>query len=125
ESIGKRLRARRQRQRRFERRRHRNREGVLVDHQLDVAVNIRSRGREMQGERRPRLVAADEYAEPIAGVLRIIGTALNRAILLAGKLGRRPGWRIRVSRQSNGHASDEQAWRRESHLTLRESPPAP
>ena len=30
----------------------------------------------MQGERRSRLLAADEYAEPIARVLRIIGTAL-------------------------------------------------
>ena len=50
-------------------------------------MNIWRRRREMQAQWRPRLVAADKYAEPIARVLHIIGTTLNGSILFAGKFG--------------------------------------
>jgi hypothetical protein len=41
----------------------------------------------MQTQRRARLIAADKNAEPVARVLRIIGAALNGAILFPGELG--------------------------------------
>jgi hypothetical protein len=41
----------------------------------------------MQAYWRPGLVAADKYAQPIAGLLRIAGASLNGAILFARKFG--------------------------------------
>jgi len=44
----------------------------------------------MQAKWRSGMVATDDYAEPIANLLRIIDTPLNRATLFSGELGRGP-----------------------------------
>ena len=62
-------------------------ECVFIDDQFDVALDIRSHHREVQAHRRPRLVATDEYAQPIAGLLRIVSASLDGPVLLAGKFG--------------------------------------
>ena len=50
-------------------------------------MDVRSRRREMQAQRRAGLIAADENAEPVAWVLRIVGAALNGSILFPGEFG--------------------------------------
>jgi hypothetical protein len=44
----------------------------------------------MQAKWRSGMVATDDYAEPIANLLRTIDTPLNRATLFSGELGRGP-----------------------------------
>src|SRR5262245_24032805 len=72
----------------------------------------------MQAQRRARLIAPDNYAEPVAGILRIIGTSLDGSILFAGKFGRCPRRCMGVPGHTKRHAPDEQAEHHQSHLTL-------
>jgi hypothetical protein len=81
---------------------------MCINDELDVAMDIRPRRGEIQAQRRAGLIAADEYAEPVAGIARIIGTSLNGSILFAGKLGRRPRRCVRACGLNKAHASDEQ-----------------
>ncbi|MFL6823825.1 MAG: hypothetical protein ACJ8FA_14795 [Xanthobacteraceae bacterium] len=117
ESIGKRFGTGRQRKRRFQRCRHRNCETTFINDEFDVAADVRLRRGEMQAERRAGLIAADQYAEPIAGIARIIGASLNGSVLFAGNLGRRPRRCVRACGQNKAYASDEQTYR-ELHPTL-------
>jgi hypothetical protein len=80
----------------------------FVDDQLDVAADIRPRRREIEAQRRAGPVAADEYAEPVAGILRILGASLNGSILFAGNFRRRPRRRTRLRDQSKDHAPDDE-----------------
>ena len=57
---------------------------------LDISLNVWFGDREMQAKWRSGMVATDDYAEPIANLLRTIDTPLNRATLFSGELGRGP-----------------------------------
>src|SRR3984893_5890907 len=71
---------------RFDRSRHRQRESIFVDDQLDISLNVWFGDREMQAKWRSGMVATDDYAEPIANLLRTIGKPLLRLGKLVGPL---------------------------------------
>src|SRR5262249_17634370 len=103
---------------RFDGSSHRKREGILVDDQLDISLNVRFGDREMQAKWRSGMVATDDYAQPIANLPRISGAPLNRAILLSGELGGGPRCCFHASNRIKAKASDKQAEHRDSHSTL-------
>src|SRR5437588_114203 len=72
----------------------------------------------MQAKGRSGMVATDDYAEPIANLLRIIATPLNRAILFSGELGRGPRCCFHASSWIKAKASDKHAQHHEPHSIL-------
>src|SRR5438105_14736078 len=72
----------------------------------------------MQAKWRSGMVATDDYAEPIANLLRIIGTPLDRATLLSGELGRGPRCCFHASHRIKAKASDKHAGYHDSHSIL-------
>ena len=72
----------------------------------------------MQAKWRSGMVATDDYAEPIANLLRIIDTPLNRATLFSGELGRGPRCCLHASSWIKAKASDKHAQYHEPHSII-------
>ena len=72
----------------------------------------------MQAKWRSGMVATDDYAEPIANLLRIIGTPLDRATLLSGEFGRGPRCCFHASNRNKAKASGKRAEYHDSHSIL-------
>jgi hypothetical protein len=64
------------------------------------------------------MVAADNYAEPIANMVCIISTPLSRAILFSGELGGGPRCCFHASGGIKAKASEKNAEHHDSHSIL-------